>query len=127
MKKRCKNKNHHAYARYGGRGIKVCKRWEKFENFLADMGERPKGLTLERKNNDKGYYKENCCWATYKAQRANQRPAKTDRLISFNGKTMPVRAWAREIGMRHTSLLRRLNLGMPVELALTKPPRRTTG
>ena len=58
---------------YFDRGITVCDRWKQFENFLSDMGERPVGLTIERKNNDKGYEPGNCCWATYKEQRANRR------------------------------------------------------
>ena len=74
MLQRCNNPNSQRYKDYGGRGITVCKRWLKFENFLADMGDRPRGLTLDRKNNDKGYYKRNCHWATYEQQAANKRP-----------------------------------------------------
>lgn len=74
MIQRCENPNHAAYARYGGRGIKVCERWHKFENFYEDMGDRPEGLTLERRNNEKGYYPENCYWATQKEQSNNRRP-----------------------------------------------------
>ena len=73
MKSRCNNPNHPVYDSYGGRGIKVCKRWEKFDNFYEDMGERPKGLSLERSNNDKGYSLKNCCWATKKEQANNRR------------------------------------------------------
>lgn len=70
---RCEDKRNPAYKDYGGRGITVCKRWHKFENFLADMGERPVGLTIERKNNDKGYYKRNCKWANHSEQMINRR------------------------------------------------------
>ena len=76
MLSRCENKNVPAFKNYGGRGITVCKRWHKFENFLADMGERPFGLTLDRKNNDKGYYKRNCKWSTWIEQQNNRRPRK---------------------------------------------------
>jgi hypothetical protein len=69
MKGRCNNKNN---KRYGGRGIGYCKRWASFENFLLDMGVRPAGKTLDRKNNNGNYNKRNCRWATPKEQRANQ-------------------------------------------------------
>lgn len=73
MKQRCLNSNHPSFKDYGGRGIIVCQRWLKFENFAADMGKVPAGLTIERKNNDGGYEPSNCCWATRKEQRHNQR------------------------------------------------------
>lgn len=73
IRSRCNNPKVKHYNSYGGRGIKICKRWDKFENFLKDMGERPEGLTIERINNDKGYYPKNCKWATYKEQASNKR------------------------------------------------------
>lgn len=72
MLNRCNNKNSKNYQRWGGRGIKACKYWDKFENFYKDMGDRPKGLTLDRINNNKGYSKENCKWSTWTEQARNR-------------------------------------------------------
>lgn len=74
MRERCYRKNHKAYASYGGRGITVCDKWkESFNNFLEDMGEAKKGMSLERIDNNKGYFKENCKWETWKNQCRNKR------------------------------------------------------
>jgi hypothetical protein len=74
MKQRCQNKNDRAYPRYGGRGISVCERWENFENFLHDMGEKPQQLSLDRIDNNGNYEPSNCKWSTQVEQNNNRRP-----------------------------------------------------
>lgn len=81
MLQRCQNKKDKAWSYYGGRGLTVCSRWLKFENFLEDMGEKPVGLTLERKNNSCGYSPMNCKWATWKTNLRNRRSWKWKRRI----------------------------------------------
>lgn len=84
MIQRCTNSNVRQFLDYGGRGITVCERWRRFENFLADMGLRPEGKSLGRLDNDKGYSPENCKWQTVKEQCANRRPPRnTARRIIF--------------------------------------------
>lgn len=90
MLQRCCNPNNESYKNYGWRGITVCERWiQSFENFYEDMGESPEGKSLDRINNEKGYSKENCRWATITEQALNRRPqGKTSKLrgVSFDKK-----------------------------------------
>lgn len=95
MIQRCTNKNNPKWINYGGRGISVCDRWMKFENFVSDMGERPGGASVDRIDNNRGYEPGNCRWATPKQQAANTR-----RNIWFYvfGKYLSARAFAEAIG-----------------------------
>lgn len=95
--------------------VPVCKRWGKFEAFLADMGERPVGTTLDRKDNRKGYFPSNCRWATRQQQSANRR---TSKFFTHAGKTLCIAEWAREVGMHEDTLRRRLSRGVPIQVAL---------
>jgi hypothetical protein len=79
MHQRCSNPCARGYADYGGRNISVCARWHSFMNFLADMGEPPPGMSIDRRNNDGPYAAWNCRWATAREQVLNRRPAKRKR------------------------------------------------
>jgi hypothetical protein len=89
-----------------------------FANFVEDMGVRPPGTTIDRIDNSKGYEPGNCRWATHKEQARNKR---SNRIIEHEGKKQPLIAWAEEYGIRKDTLRWRLESGMPVAVALTKP------
>ena len=109
MKQRCNYPSSNEYAYYGGRGIKVCDRWnEKFENFLADMGERPKGRTIERLDTNGHYEPGNCVWATMAQQQRNRR---STILIKRNGVTKCVKDWCDELGINPDKVYGRIRRG----------------
>ena len=116
MKGRCLNPKHKAYPAYGGRGITVCEKWLKFENFLKDMGERPEGKTLDRKDNDKGYYKGNCRWATSDEQYDNR-----GSVIEYDGEKHTIKGWADKFGIPYARLQARLRRGWDFESAINTP------
>lgn len=121
MLSRCRNENNIHYPYYGGRGITVCERWLKFENFYEDMGERPRGASIDRIDNDKGYRKDNCRWATTIEQANNK---SNNHSITLNDKTQTVAQWAEEIGISPFTIYNRINkLGWSGERALTTPAR----
>ncbi len=121
---RCTNPNAKNWKRYGGRGIRVCARWESFENFLADVGPRPLGrngsrpkFTLDRKDNDGDYEPGNVRWATYLVQQSNRG---NNRWIVVNEQRHTLTQWAKIAGISSTTLRDRINRGWPIERAVTQ-------
>ena len=121
---RCNNINIPGYKNYGGRGIKICKQWSKFENFLKDMGEPPtKDHMLERIDNNRGYSKKNCKWGTRKEQNRNKRNII---MITFGGKTQCLKDWASELKINYYTLINRINrYNWSIEKAFSSPPRKS--
>jgi len=124
MRRRCLNPNHRKYHRYGGRGIKISKRWDSFRNFLKDMGERPDGTTLDRYPDNNGNYEPgNCRWATPKQQGSNTSAC---RKIVVGGKQFQtLKELAESLGIKRLTLHMRLKRGMPLEKALLYKSGRT--
>lgn len=106
MKQRCGNPKDPSYQHYGGRGIKYIKRWELFDEFLKDMGERPEGTTLDRIDNDSDYTPENCRWATLK-QQANNRSDNV--YITYKGEKRTAQEWSEIYGLPRHNITWRLN------------------
>ena len=121
MLARCFNKNRRAYPDYGGRGITVCERWRKFENFLADMGTKPDGMTLERENNDGNCEPGNCVWATVLQQCNNRR---SNRMVTIDGSLMTLSSACRRYGTYHSLVRRRELAGWDIEAAIKTPVNR---
>lgn len=116
---RCCNSKHKAYRNYGGRGITVCERWRNsFTDFLADMGERPEGTTLDRKENNGNYEPGNCRWATPKEQTRNRRVSVR---LRTKGKEVLLVDAADAIGVRPGTLRARLRRGWSAHESLTIP------
>lgn len=119
MIQRCTNSSFSEYHRYGARGITVCERWRNsFEAFLADMGARPPGRSLERIKNDQNYEPENCKWATPVEQARNRR---SNRWLTCHGRTQLLVDWADELGVCHSTIINRLKRGWSIEKALSVP------
>ncbi|MEX3914918.1 hypothetical protein AB4Y43_01540 [Paraburkholderia sp. BR10872] len=115
MIRRCTDPANDKYKDYGARGIGVCERWMKFENFLADMGKRPAGASIDRQDNDIGYQPGNCRWATPTQQANNTRK---NVFIERHGRRQTVAQWARELGLNETTIHRRLKRGWTPEMTL---------
>lgn len=104
MRNRCNNPNIPQWKDYGGRGITVCKRWDSFATFVADMGPRPNGYLLDRINNDKGYSPSNCRWTTRSQQQLNQRRT---RKITIEGREYIAQELAQKYGFKTDTLIER--------------------
>jgi len=113
---RCNNPSYQGYADYGGRGIAVCDRWDDLENFLADMGPRPKGCSLDRIDNELGYSPENCKWSTQSEQGRNRR---SNRYIESWGITLLLCEWAEISGLASRTISSRIDRGWTPEEAIT--------
>jgi len=124
MKARCNNPNSTNYSKYGGRGIKVCERWNNsFEAFLEDMGEPPtKEHSLDRIDNNRDYEPSNCRWATAKEQARNRRNNVT---FEFQGKERTLAEIAEIVGVKYSLLNSRvMDYGWTIEEATSLPPRK---
>lgn len=120
MRDRCDNRRNKRFADYGCRGIRVCPRWETFALFCVDVGQRPSAEhSLDRFPDMNGNYEPgNVRWATRHEQQRNMR---RNRLLAWNGETLPLSAWAEKVGLSTTVLATRLRRGWSLEDALTKP------
>ena len=116
MLQRCSNPKIAKFYNYGGRGIKVCERWLKFENFLADMGRRPDGMSIDRIDVNRHYEPSNCRWATTIEQANNTR---SNILLTFEGKTQSPKKWAEYLGIPVKRIYNRHGWGWPIELILS--------
>jgi len=120
-KERCRNPNCPTWDKYGGRGITFSNAWNDYTSFLADMGERPAGSSIDRIDNNRGYEPGNCRWATRQQQNSNRRNC---RIIRWRGQEQTLTAWAKELGLLEDTLRSRiLFLKWSVDRALSTPAR----
>lgn len=117
MRQRCRNQNHPSWPNYGGRGITICDRWSRFENFYADMGDRPAGMTIERIDNNGNYEPGNCRWASKPEQSVNKR---TNVFIERDGQTKTLSQWCNELGINYWTAHARIRRGASPLEAITQ-------
>ena len=112
MRQRCYYSKHIYYKHYGEKGITVCDEWQSFENFFRDMGERPEGMTIDRKDSSLGYFKDNCQWSTIESQNRNK---SSNIILTHNGKTQTLKEWAVELNTGYMKLWHRVKAGKTIE------------
>jgi len=118
MKSRCLNPKCKKYPNYGGRGIRVCEKWMKFDNFYKDMGARPtRKHTIERIDTNGDYEPSNCKWSTNSENCRNKR---NNVLVTHEGRTQCVKAWSEELGIPYARLQARIKRGWNHERAITE-------
>lgn len=118
IKARCTNHNSNGYKNYGKRGITVCKKWiNSFENFYKDMGNCPEGFSIERVENNKGYFKENCIWASSKTQAMNRR---SNFIVKYKEIEKPLKQWCEDLELDYAKVFARIRkLNWTIEKALS--------
>lgn len=121
MRYRCENPSKHSFKYYGAVGIKVCERWQIFENFIMDIGEKPKGHTLDRINRLGNYEPSNCRWADRRTQ-ANNRSS--NRILEISGQKLTLAQWSRKWKVPINTIWRRLQLGWEVSDAVKRTVRK---
>ena len=115
MIQRCENPSYTGYSYWGGRGIKVCERWKTFENFLADMGEKPKGKSIDRFPDNNGNYEPgNCRWASSTDQNRNRRSTV---IVSFQGKEFPLHELTKKYGVAQRVVTQRIRRGWSIQVS----------
>ena len=118
VKARCTNPNNNAYKNYGERGITICKEWlNSFETFYNDMGNCPESFSIERVDNNKGYNKNNCIWASPKTQSMNRR---SNFIVKYNNVEKPLKQWCEDLNLNYKKVFARIKqLGWSIEKALS--------
>ncbi len=120
MKTRCLNSKDPSFKWYGARGIKICDRWMRFENFYQDMGEPSKGMTLDRIDNNGNYGPGNCRWVSFEENNNNKR---NNVLIEFNGEKKTISQWSRKMKIKRNILTYRLMAGWSIDDCFHKKTR----
>jgi hypothetical protein len=118
IKQRCSDPNFPNFKDYGGRGVSYCARWESFENFLEDMGERPDGKTIDREDVDGNYTPDNCRWATSEEQARNKRNTV---YLKVDGRVATIPEHCERLGLNGSTVRTRLSRGWSVDTAFKKP------